>query len=222
MIQTTEDAGEPVAMLNKNEIVFLLGKLGSQTIAIASLSDGRILRRVEGAKQQGIQSMAASLDGKTIYYATNDVWAIPAADGQPSPVGKGDRIAIDPRNGDLIVGRSERQGISLVRLSPAGKAAWKESPMPYRSEVPLYSQGFFGFGPRAVSKDGRMVVATTPKDSFVSGLAVLDLATGKVQPVPFDYAYNALSTEWDDGGKIVVGVQAWNSVLWRFRQEGKP
>jgi hypothetical protein len=219
LIQTKEDAGEPMAMLGHNEMAFLLGKLGAQTIAVASLSDGRILRRLEGAKQQGIQSMAASLDGRTIYYATNDVWAMPATDGQPSLVGKGDRIAIDPRNGDLILERTDKQGVSLVRLSRAGDGSWKESPVPYQSDVPLYGSGTFGFGPRAVNKDGRMAVTTQPADFFFQRPAVLDLATGKLQMVPIDYAGSPYYTEWGDTGKIVAGAQGWQSVMWRFRPE---
>src|SRR5260370_236182 len=56
LIQTSEQTSPPVTLLGNNEMAFLLGKHGAQTIAVASLSDGRILRHIGGAKQQGIQS----------------------------------------------------------------------------------------------------------------------------------------------------------------------
>ena len=47
-------------------------------------ADGRIVRRLKGVEGSEVGDLAASPDGKTLYYvASRSVWAIPATDGQP-------------------------------------------------------------------------------------------------------------------------------------------
>lgn len=82
-LETQEETTGPAAILSDQEIAFLIGSGAEREVAVASIRDGRIVRRLKGSRS-AIQSLVASKDGETLFYvASGVVWALPAADGEP-------------------------------------------------------------------------------------------------------------------------------------------
>src|SRR5438876_788168 len=78
-------------------------------LVVASAAAGRIIRRL-GEAAKGRSGLAASPDGKTLYYSeSGSIWAIPAADGPARKLTAGDRVAPDPNGVDLIVTRQDEK-----------------------------------------------------------------------------------------------------------------
>ena len=210
-LDTREETSPPAALLGTSEIAFVAGSAPAQSLAIASISEGRIARRLKGAKGP-FDGLAASPDGKTLYYvAAGAVWAIPATDGEPRKVRAGDAVAVDPRQGDLIVQLREKEGIRLVRVPASGGP---EREIPFRSEVRL---GATPLAPNAVRADGRIVLATLAKDNWFWKLAVLDPETGAVEAVPLNYEGDIPVPGWTADGKILALAFPLRASLWRFR-----
>ena len=107
--------------MGEGEVAFLLGPRSGAVVAVASIADGRIVRRLKGVEGSEVGDLAASPDGKTLYYvASRSVWAIPATDGQPRRIGPGDGVAADPNGNDLIVQIFEKEGVRLVSVPISG------------------------------------------------------------------------------------------------------
>ncbi|MBZ5538575.1 MAG: serine/threonine-protein kinase [Acidobacteriia bacterium] len=213
MFDAVEDTASPATLLGESEIAFLAGRPPNQTIAVASLSGGRILRRLQGSKGADIQSLTAFPDGKTLYYAANgNVWAIPAVDGESRKIHPGDGVAVDRGKQDLIIQLFEMNGARLVRVPLSGGP---DTPIPYKSEMRL---ALFPLAGDAVRKDGRILVQVTTKDSWFWKPAVLDPSTGKLEMVPLNYEGDALMPAWTSDDRILsIGIPL-RSTIWRFRQ----
>ena len=215
-LDTREETASPAALVGTLEVAFLLGTPPEQTIAVASIADGRIVRRLKGAKGVAITSLAASPDGKTLYYtASGTVWAIPSADGDPRKIHAGDAVAADPRGPDLIVKLQEKEGIRLVRIPLSGG---QEQPIPVQGEFRLTP---LALSPSAVGKDGRIVLGVSVRDSWYWPPAILDPATGKVERIPMyeaDYDFPG----WTSDGRIMAVALPVRSGIWRFRPAAPP
>jgi Tol biopolymer transport system component len=211
-LETEEETWCPVALLGSQHVVLLLGAAGKQELAIASIAGGRIVRRLTGVKGAEIRRMACSPDAKTIYYtASGSLWAIPASDGAPRKLGAGDAVAVDPRNGDLIVQLSEPERVRLVRLPASGGPPQE---IPFRSDLRLTR---LLLAPNAVRKDGRIVATVASNDSWWFGVAVLDPRSGRVERIPLNYPADLDYPGWTPDGRIVSAAQALRAALWRFR-----
>jgi Tol biopolymer transport system component len=209
--ETGEETWAPIALLDQRQVAFLLGPAGDRCIAIASIADGRIVRRLQGGKGADIQGLACSPDAKTVYYtAGGGVWAVPATDGTPRKVGEGDWVAVDPRQGDLIVLFGENMP-RLMRLPASGGAPQE---IPFKSELHL-SRGALAYN--AVGPDGRILVVVFSDDDWFRGPAVLDSRTGRVEQVPLTYPVDFRSPGWTPDGRIVSMGSTLRAALWRFR-----
>jgi Tol biopolymer transport system component len=191
----------------------MVGADSGRTIALASLADRRITRRLEGSKSVDIESMVASPDGKAIYYAASgSIWTIPVGDGQPRRLRKGDSVTIDPYRNDLIVRLTEKEGTRLVRQPIAGGP---ERPIVLQGDVrlaPWYTL------PNSVNSDGRILAPLASPASWFWPLGVINPDTGRVQIVPFGYDAD-LAGAWTHDGKIIVNAIGLRSSLWRFVPE---
>lgn len=184
-----------------------------RAIAIASLPDGRIARRLKGATGV-VDGLASSPMGETLYFVSSGtVWELPASDGVPRKIRAGDGVAVDPRNGDLIVKLNGPGRIRLLRLPSSGGP---EREIPFRTKeigltpVPL--------SPSAVGKDGRMVLQVFTLDGWFYRVALRDPESGQVQRIPASYPGDTAVPGWAAGGQIVsIGIPLRASV-WRFRQ----
>ncbi|MGA2117404.1 MAG: winged helix-turn-helix domain-containing protein [Bryobacteraceae bacterium] len=81
LLNSPESASLPGALLPGGNLAFISDAGKQPHIAIASLRDGRIVRRFP-ARARLVSSITASGDGETLYYASNGiVWAQPVSGG---------------------------------------------------------------------------------------------------------------------------------------------
>ena len=159
--------------------------------------------------------MAASLDGATIYcVASRVVWAIPAKEGNQKgrrKIWDGDGVAVDPRNGDLIVQLFGKDAVQLLRLPAQGGP---EQPITFSSG------SFFAYpiplSPNAVGKDGRILMQGGAKDTWSYRVGLIDPARKSVEIVPLAFDGDPAAPGWTKDGKIVSLGIPYRPSLWRF------
>jgi hypothetical protein len=212
-VQTQEETSWPFVVMGEREIAFEMGVAPNQTLAVASASDGRMLRRLSATQGLTVVSLASSPDGNTLYYvASGTVWSIPATGGEPRKIVAGDEVTADPSGRQLIVMRYEKEGYRMVRVSlPDGT----ETPLPFQSGFRLISE----ISPTAVNRDGRMLVGVQSPDSWWDEVATLDLKTGKVVKLEIPYSGDIDFPGWTPDGRIIAHGFPMRASLWRFRKE---
>jgi hypothetical protein len=210
-VDTQEETAMPSSMVGQTHVAFLIGPKERRTIALASLEDRRITRRLEGTKGAAISSMVASADGQTIYYtAAGAVWKIPVVDGQPLRIRDGDSVTLHPDQQELIVSLTEKEGVRLVRQPLAGG---KESSVLLGGNIQLAEQPLY---PNAVGKDGRIVASLLSPASWFSHVGLIEPKTGRVQIIRLNAD---LSGGWGSDGNLVIVSKPVRVSVWRFRPE---
>ncbi|HEV2233200.1 MAG TPA: protein kinase [Terriglobia bacterium] len=211
-IATKEETSGPACRVGEGEVAFLLGPHGNAVVAIASIAEGRIVRRLKGVQGTGVGNLIASRDGTTLYYVVSgSVWAIPATDGQPRRIGPGDAVAIDPNGKDLIVQFREKEGVRLARVPISGGTP---GPIPIQSALRLAP---VEFGTNAIGKDGRALVSIATPDNWFYGAGILDLRSGRLTRIPLNFIGDLLGLGWQDDGRILSTGWPLKATLWRFR-----
>jgi len=211
-VETKEETSLPACRVGEGEFAFLLGPPDRAVVAVASLADGRIVRRLDGVPGNKVTDLAASPDGKTLYYvASGTVWAVSTSGGQPRRIAPGDAVAADPNGRDLIVQLNETEGIRLLRVAVSGGA---EQPIPFQSALRLAP---VELSPNAIGKDGRVVHSVAMADSWFYGTGILDPRSGKLERVPSSFAGDLLGPGWQDDGRILSSGWPLKATLWRFR-----
>jgi serine/threonine protein kinase len=211
-IATKEETSGPECPVGDGEVAFLLGPRGNAVVAVASISDGRIVRRLQGIQGSGISNLVASRDGKTLYYVSSrTVWAIPATDGQPRRIGPGDAVTPDPNGKDLIVQLREKEGVRLVRVPVSGGA---EEPIIVQSALRLAP---VDMGSNTIGKDGRAVVSIATPENWFYAPGILDLRSGKLNKITVNFTGDTLGLGWQDDGRILCTGWPIKGRLWRFR-----
>ena len=217
LVQTEEANGAPFARVGERVVAFELGLAPNQTIALASVPDGRMVRRLDATKGLNVESLAASPDGNTLYYVVSGtIWAIPSAGGAPRKIAPGDVVAADSNGHDVIALRNEKDGVRLVRVSLSGGP---ETPIPFHGGEYRLSNTL---SPDAVNADGRILVYIQSPDSWWDEVGILDPKTGDVTRVDVAYSGDIDDAGWTRDGKIIAQGFPLRSSLWRFRREGKP
>jgi len=211
-IATKEETSMPACRVGEAEVAFLLGSPRHVVLALASITDGRIVRRLEGVPADQVTSLAASPDGKTLYYvASGSVWAIPVSGGQSLRIASGNAVAPDPNGGDLIVQLIEKEGVRLSRVPVSGGAG---RPITFQSALSL-APIFIGLN--AVGRDGRVVLCIDTADSWFYGAGILDPRTGKLEKIPLSFTGEVQVPGWLDDGHILSSAWPLRATLWRFR-----
>ncbi len=213
-IATDEETTGPLAMVGKDTFVFVTGTAPTRTLALASVADGRITRRLTRVDAGAILGMAGSPDGTTIFYAdSGTVWAVPAGDGEPRKIRGGNGVAVDPRGRDLLVSLNEPAGVRLIRMPIAGGS---EQVVPLPSDLRLSPTALSS---NAIGRDGRIAVRVTPIDTWFWPAVIFDPATGRVQRVPGGDRVDMLSAGWANDGRLVTLALSVRGSLWRFSPE---
>jgi hypothetical protein len=213
LLETQMDSRTPAAVVTDDEVAFLLDAPPNQTIAIASLATGRVLRRLEATRGASVASLAVARDRQTIFYASRGtVWAVPANDGPTRRIHQGDAVAVDPRTGELVIQLFDASGARLVRVDPSGGS---ERPIRFTSDVFMALLPMSG---SAVDQRGRVLVQVTGRDFWFWQPGVLDPATGRLDRIPLNYDGDALSPGWSRDGAVVIAGFSLASSIWRFRQ----
>ena len=213
-VDGSELTAPPVATLAGGRAVFLSGPSGAAPgLVLASVRDGRVLRRLPGTQDAAPQELAAAPDGRTVYYPSRgELWAIDV-DGEAPPrkVTAGHGVAVFPGGEELLVQRNGTEGVGLFRVPVTGAYAVS---LPLRGELRLAPAPISG---RAVAPDGRIVVTVASRDAWRWRPALFDAATGAVQPIPLDFDGDVRSVGWTpDGALVGLGV-GLRTELWRFR-----
>jgi eukaryotic-like serine/threonine-protein kinase len=209
---TREENRLPATLLPGNQVAFVAGTGSEQTIVIASAADGRISRRLQGCKGIYVTRLAASRDGRTLYYsADGTIWSIPAADGKPHKIAPGDGVAVDPNGKDLIISSLEKSGESLFRVPLSGGPPQQIHIQGNVTLDPL------ALGEHSLSKRGKLVIVVTSPDSWFFSAAVLDVATGGVKRIPLNFTGDILQSRWTSDGHILALAEPMQAHIWRFR-----
>jgi hypothetical protein len=214
LVNTSEETTAPVTSAGPNQVAFLIGAEPRRTIALASVANGRITRRIPFDRGV-ISSLASSPDGKTIYCAAGGaVWSIPPG-GEPRKICAGESVAADPGGQSLIVKVIEAPQTRLLRVPLDGS--------PPR-EIPLtgpFHLTFDALASAAVGRDGRMVAPLASLDSWFFVPGIVDLKTGAMTRISVDHLGDYHSAVWTSDGQIVAAANELRSSIWRFRPKGR-
>jgi Tol biopolymer transport system component len=212
ILNTSEEASEPLTLAGSGEVAFMLGTGPHPAIALASLANGRITRKIPFDKGR-VQSLSASPDGKTIYCAAEgSIWSL--ADGsEPRRLCAGDAVAADPGGRNLLVWVRGVPRTRLVQV-PVDGGEVREVPLQGSSRVVANS-----VNSAALSRDGRLFAALTTLDSWFFWPGVIDLATGKTTRIGNDYFGDYQTVVMLPDGQVAARVNDWRSELWKFTPE---
>ena len=215
-VATEEESTGPLAMVGEDMFVFVAGTVPTRTLALASVADGRITRRLTRVDAGAIRGLAGSPDGTTIFYVDSGiVWSVRAGDGEPRKIRGGNGVAVDPRGQDLLITANETGGVRLIRMPISGGS---EQAVPLPSDLRLVVDALTG---NAIAQDGRMAVRVAEIDSWFAPAAVFDPATGRVQRIPAGGQADMTSPGWANDGRLVTVAFRKTGSLWRFRPENE-
>jgi hypothetical protein len=203
----------PATLAGRDTAAFLTGPPDAPPLlAIVSRSDGRLMKKHALPKGAVPSSLAASRDGKTIFFADGGtIWSVNAASGAAKTLCAGHGVAGFPDADDVLVQRNAASGVQLVRVSLATLA-----------ETPVLSAGPLKLAPAplsggAVGPDGRILVSAVSPETWLPAPAILDPATGALSLVPVHAAGEILTASWGRGGTILAMVLGTSGELWSFR-----
>jgi eukaryotic-like serine/threonine-protein kinase len=213
LIATAEETAAPLTSVGLSQIAFVIGPAPRQTIAVAEVANGRITGRIAPGKGV-INSLAASPDGQTLYFAAgNSVWAIPSSGGGARMICSGDSVTADPSGRSLVVVRVESSRMRLFRVTLDGNS---EEEVPTDDSVPLFPEVL---SPNALRSDGRLLVPLAPRDSWFNPPAIVDTANGRVTRIPSDTVSDYHSMSWLPDGQIVALQIGLRATIWKFKLE---
>jgi Tol biopolymer transport system component len=209
-VDTPEQARAPLAKLTEKTFLFVAGTRDQPVLAVAESETGRVLRRLEGTRGQQIIKLAVSPDGATIYFVSGGrIWSVPATDGEPHEITRGNGVAADPSGRFLIIGREDAGGPQLLRRTTEGAEA--RLPLP-----PTIRATGLSVWPNSIDSQGRLIFVAESDDSWFWQPAVFDLSTNQATRVPLLYAGDAeVDAAWD-GDQITVLARRLESTIWRF------
>jgi eukaryotic-like serine/threonine-protein kinase len=212
LLDTNDDTSSPATALGNDQVAFVLGSGKSAMVVVASATEGRIIRWLQGTKGKQITALAASTDFKTVYFGSEgSIWSVPAEDGSPRKIGAGENVSVDPNGHDLVITQTVQSNPILTRVSlDSGKT----------EQIHLEGGHFLApvpSGDRAINRQGKMLVTISPSDSWFYRVAVLDLAKGSITPIKVSYSGDTLSPNWTGDGRVISVGLPLRSHIWRFR-----
>jgi serine/threonine protein kinase len=210
-------AHPPAALVGSNRLAFLADTAteGRRQVMLAQIEDGQIRpgKRLPETMipGTGLGALAASYDGKEIYYVHDKaVWAVPADGGQPRRLTDGEGVAAHPNGKELVVQRFEGQGVRMFRLTLAGGM-----PEEIKTRGPLRLAPH-PIGARAIDKAGRALVTVASPESWFWRTGLLDLETGQLDLIRVAYDGDMYPANWGTSGKVLAVGSPLKSDLWRF------
>jgi hypothetical protein len=210
-VDTEEETHEPLSLAGPNQVAFVLGLAPKESIGLASIKDGRLVKRLDVQSSAGITSIASSNDGTTLFYSSDAaIWSIPVGGGNATKLGAGDFVSYDASRKDLVVYLSEAAGMRLVRMPVTGGPT---EPI----NLPVGSHVTNLVGPAAIRVDGQIVLPFLPEGSWFLGAGVLDPKTGIFRRIPFRSDVDLFSLAWNQKNEIVAAGALMRSSLWRFQ-----
>jgi Tol biopolymer transport system component/predicted Ser/Thr protein kinase len=214
LLETQEESTTPVAPVGNDAVAFLIGTLPNQAIAVASISSGRPVQRLDATRGVAVTSLTCPADGKTLYYtAGGSVWSIATSGGEPKRLGPGDSVTMNAAHDGLIVRLADRHGLRIAKMSLTGSST---EPLSFSQEFRVVDTS--PLGPTAVSKDGKLLVQVSSGSMWTWPAALMDLHSGRAQLLPLSYPADANGATWAPDGSVVMVAQPLRSSMWRFRK----
>lgn len=205
LLKTQEEAAAPMTAVAGDRIAFAVGPEPRGTIAVADTRTGRILHRI--TPQQGvIQTLAASVDGETLYFtASGSVWSVATAGGQPRRICPGVWVVAHPA-GTLVVARTDGSRVRLFDVSPENGTE--------RAIAVDPGTHFQSIG--GIRADGLLAASLLAVDSWWLRLGLVDLTAGRTTQVPGDGVSEVLWATWTPDGQILALRLGMDASIWTF------
>jgi hypothetical protein len=213
--------GEPhAAKIGTGSVAFLLGSEGAKNIAIATLPDGRIIKRFR-FDASSVYSITATPDGRRLYFSDGqEVYTIGTDEddgAKPVPVTKGASLAIDPAGKYLYIVRTRAVPRPLVRIPLAG------GPAEILAIPPQYTLTGSPLSPAAVDASGRILVEVESLDSWFYLVGMIDPSRKTFTLIPTGFAGDLFGPGWTSDGRIAATGLRISSSLWRYKpMHGQP
>ena len=218
LLQSSEESFGPAARVGTDSVAFRSGSWGAEKIAIATLRDGRIVKRF-GFDASAVRSIAATPDGRSLYFSDGtQVWTIGtnADEGaKPTAVTTGASIAIDPGGKYLYIVRSLAEPRLLVRMPLSGGPA-ETLPIPAQ-----YTISDDALSSAAVDASGRVLFEIDSPDSWFERIAMIDPARKTFTVIPTGFTGDVWSPGWESDGRIAAIGEGIDSSLWRYKPSGE-
>jgi eukaryotic-like serine/threonine-protein kinase len=200
----------PVSLAGPDQIAFAIGK-DRHTIGIASISTGRIVRRIAFGKG-AIDTMLGSPDGQRLYCtAGGSIWMQPAAGGPPTRLRAGAAAAMDPE-GKYMAVIDVFQGRARLLKVPLDGGPEREIPISGNSRPAPIESG-------SINRDGKLLLGLQSPDSWFVDPAVIDMATGRATRIPIDSLGDSLEYAWTPDGQIMATAMEARASIWKFQPQ---
>lgn len=208
--ESRERAGTAITKVGEHALAFPVGPQGRMAIAIASLPDGRAVRRlpVPGGT---VDSLASSADGRHIVYTSGQkVWSVSAEGGEPIQIGEGDSVAVGAD--EILLQLNEDDGFHLFRVPLAGG---KPGRVGLSSGTQLTGVALH---PGALGTGERAIVQVNEPHMWFYRMATIDLKTGRLNLIPVDYDGDIWYPGWTPDGKIIATGIEYSFSLWQMHR----
>jgi hypothetical protein len=190
-------------------LVIAKARAPHSSIAVANTSTGRITRRLSPGKGE-IESIAASPDGRTLYFsAGNKIWSISVAGGEPRLIRTGHYVVTDPSGATLVISLAESSKMRLFQVPLRGGP---EREITTDGSFPLFD---YPLSPGALNDNGGLLLSLA--DSWFNRPALLDISTGRLAALPFDGMSDYHAMAWLPNGQIMALHKGLRSRLWLFQ-----
>jgi hypothetical protein len=196
-----EETALPAALVGQRRLAFVAGSGKARRLRLAALEDDGVrLEPVDlRVPDQGLSALAASPDGKVLYYVqSRQVYEVPTdASRRPRALAPGNGVAVYPATGELLIQRFDRTAVRLFRQPrPGGPLEEvRVQPGPWRL-APIALSG------RVIDREGRVLATTVSRQSWFWRPALLD-ATGKLHPIPAAYEGDIYPAGWSKDGRVL-------------------
>ena len=192
-----------------DEIAFAVGPTPRQTIGVASLSTGRITRRIATAKGP-LTALAFAPDGSIYFAAGGSIWHADGA-GAIQRITAGESLVAGA--GALLVKVRENGKIRLVKVSPEGAIIQEIGSSDPVALDPL--------SPNGMDAGGRLLSALAPLDLWSSVPGVTG-RSGRLERIAIDYQGDIYSMAWTRDGRIVALARKHYARIWKFSPQLRP
>jgi hypothetical protein len=214
LLESSEESSGPAARVGASSVAFVSGPEGAQRVAIATLHEGRLVKRF-AFDASSIKSIAATPDGDWLYYCAGGkvsrIGTKQEEAARSEPVGEGDSVAIDAAGKYLYIKRTQKGQPELVRMPLAGRQA-EALAIP-----PEYTISDDPLSPAAVDASGRILFEVDSVDSWYEHVAILDTSRNIFAVVPTGFSGDVWVPGWESDGRISALGARLDSTLWRYR-----
>ncbi|HEV2348399.1 MAG TPA: protein kinase [Terriglobia bacterium] len=210
LVNSTDETGGPMSPVGSDQVAFMIGPHPRHEIALAALSNGRIIRRLSFDEGE-VDEMGISPDRQTLFcLAGGVIWSVPLSGGAPHKVRTGDGFAVDAATQSLVIEVREPQKARLIRV-PLSGGPEQEIPGPFH----------LGYFIDAGSIRNGKLVAPLGGATWYWPPGIFDLASGKSARIPLDYTSDFHHMAWTPDGKIMAVADGWNAAIWKFTPQVK-